>query len=98
MPGDVGFQIDKVTGDNERIEFGATAALGPIGVGLGYWSNADDDASFTGVALSTGAAGVNLTVGLGSEDSATGVDSDTSILRLDGSVGDFWNFLFRSSN
>ena len=38
--GDVSFQIDKVTGDNERIEFGASATLGPVGVGLGYWSNA----------------------------------------------------------
>ena len=91
--GDVSFQIDKMAGDKktdepERIEFGASAALGPIGVGLGYWSNSDDDASFTGVALSTGAAGVNLTIGLGSLDSATGVASDTSILHVGGSVGD----------
>ena len=41
--GDVSFQIDKVTGDDEMINFGASADLGPIGVGLGYWSNANDD-------------------------------------------------------
>ena len=86
--GDVSFQIDKVLGGAERIEFGASAALGPVGVGLGYWSNANDEASFTGVAISAGAAGVNLSVGLGSSDSDTGVDSDTSILHVGGSVGD----------
>ena len=86
--GDVSFQIDKVTGDAAKIEIGASAALGPVGVGLGYWSNADDDASFTGVAVSAGAAGVNLTIGLGSSDDATGVGSDTSILHIGGSVGD----------
>ena len=87
--GDVSFQIDKVTtGDNERVEFGATAALGPIGVGLGYWSNTKDDASFTGVALSSGAAGVNLTIGLGSKDSDTGVATDISVISVGGSVGD----------
>ena len=43
--GDVSFQIDKVTGDKEKVEFGATADLGPVGVGLGYWNNgvANDD-------------------------------------------------------
>ena len=80
--GDVSFQIDKVTGDAERIEFGASATLGPVGVGLGYFST-EDDSSFTGVAISAGAAGVNLTIGLGSKD-----DSDTSILKVGGSVGD----------
>ena len=88
--GDVSFQIDKVLGDDELTEFGATAALGPIGVGLGYWkSNAEDnDSGFTGVALSAGAAGVNLTIGLGSSDDEDGVDSDTSILRVNGALGD----------
>ena len=86
--GDVSFQIDKVTGDGERLEFGASATLGPVGVGLGYWSNADDDATFTGVAISAGAAGVNLTIGLGSSDDADGADSDTSILHVGGSLGD----------
>ena len=33
------FQIDKVTGDAEMLQFGASAALGPVGVGLGYWSS-----------------------------------------------------------
>ena len=64
--GDVSFQIDKVTGDAEKIEFGASANLGPVGVGLGYWDNANDEGTFTGVAISAGAAGVNLTIGLGS--------------------------------
>ena len=86
--GDVSFQIDKVTGDHEKIEFGATAALGPIGVGLGYWSNAEDDASFTGVALSTGAGGVGLAIGLGSVDDKTGMDTDVSLISLSGAVGD----------
>ena len=90
--GDVSFQIDKVTGDDERLEFGATAALGPVGVGLGYWSNANDAANFTGVALSAGAAGVNLTIGLGSEDSIDEngmiVTTDVSILYVNGSLGD----------
>ena len=86
--GDVSFQIDKVTGDAEKIEFGASATLGPVGVGLGYWSNANDEAGFTGVALSAGAAGVNLTVGLGSSKNATGVKSKTNILHVGGSVGD----------
>ena len=81
--GDVSFQIDKVTGDNAKLELGASASLGPVGVGLGYWSNDDDDSSFTGVAVSAGAAGVNLTIGLGSVD-----DSDQSILHVNGSVGD----------
>ena len=87
--GDVSFQIDKVTGDNERTEFGATAALGPVEVGVGYWSSAVDEAGFSGVALSAGAAGVNLTIGLGSSDDPdTGDSSDTSILHINGSVGD----------
>ena len=86
--GDVSFQIDKVTGDAEKIELGATAAFGPVGVGLGYWSSDVDDSGFTGVALSSGAAGVNLTIGLGSSDSTAGVSSDTSILKISGAVGD----------
>ena len=86
--GDVSFQIDKVTGDAEKIEFGASATLGPVGVGLGYWSNANDDAGFTGVAISAGAAGVNLTVGLGSSKLADGAKTKTNILHVGGSVGD----------
>ena len=86
--GDVTFQIDKVTGDGEKVELGASAAFGPVGVGLGYWSSDADDSSFTGVALSTGAAGVSLTIGLGSSDDADGVSSDTSILHVNGSLGD----------
>ena len=86
--GDVSFQVDKVTGDAEKTEFGATANLGPIGVGVGYWSSGIDDSGFTGFALSTGAAGVDLTVGLGSVDTADGTDVDISILKIAGSLGD----------
>ena len=86
--GDVSFQIDKVTGDGAKVEFGTSASLGPVGVGLGYWSNSDDDAGFTGVAVSSGAAGVSLTIGLGSSTSATGAKSKTNILHVGGSVGD----------
>ena len=86
--GDVTFQIDKVTGDDGKYELGASAAVGPVNVGLGHWGNDNDDASFTGVAVSTGAAGVNLTIGLGSTDDADGDASDTSIVRIAGAVGD----------
>ena len=87
--GDVSFQIDKITaGAREGLEFGATAALGPVGLGVGYWSNDNNKSSFTGFALSAGAGGVNLTIGLGSEDDAKGVSSDTSILRVGGDLGD----------
>ena len=86
--GDVSFQIDKVTGDGEKVELGASASFGPVGVGLGYWGSDVDDSSFTGVALTTGAAGVSLTLGLGSEDNAAGESSDTSILNVGGSLGD----------
>ena len=86
--GDVSFQIDKVTGDDEMLQFGATADLGPVGVGLGYWSSDSDDSGFTGVALSAGAGGVGIAVGLGSEDNAMGVSSDTSLLSLSGALGD----------
>ena len=86
--GDVTFQLDKVFGAAEKVELGASAAFGPVGIGLGFWSSDADDSSFTGVALSAGAAGVNLTVGLGSSDDADGVSSDTSILHVGGSVGD----------
>ena len=87
--GDVSFQIDKVTGDYERLEFGATADLGPIGVGLGYWNSKNDGKSFTGVALSTGAGGIGLAVGLGSVDNGDGMeDTDASLISLSGAVGD----------
>ena len=89
--GDVSFQIDKVTGSAEKIELGATASFGPVGVGLGYWDSDRDGSSFTGVALTTGAAGVSLTIGLGSEDiddNGMTVSSDISILNVGGSLGD----------
>ena len=87
--GDVSFQIDKVMTDgNETVELGASASFGPVGIGLGYWSNSADDSAFTGVALSTGAAGVNLTIGLGSYDDADGSSSDASVIHVAGSLGD----------
>ena len=86
--GDVSFQIDKETGDEERVQLGASASFGPVGVGLGYWSSDVDDSSFTGVALTTGAAGVSLTIGLGSSDDKDGSSSDASILNVGGSLGD----------
>ena len=86
--GDVSFQIDKVTGDAEKLELGASATLGPVGVGVGHWGNADDEAGFTGVAVSAGAAGINLTVGLGSSKDADGVKSKMNIIHVGGSVGD----------
>ena len=86
--GDVSFQIDKVTGDAAKIEIGASANLGPVGIGFANWSNADDKAAFTGVAVSSEAAGLSLTVGLGSITSATGAKSKTNVLHLGGSVGD----------
>ena len=91
--GDVSFQIDKVTGVGvtgvgEKVELGASASFGPVGVGLGYWGNDNDDASFTGVAVSTGAAGVNLTVGLGSSKLDDGAKTKTNILHVGGSLGD----------
>ena len=91
--GDVSFQIDKTTGDDERLEFGASATLGPVGVGLGYFST-EKEASFTGIAVAAGAAGVDLSIGLGSSTGATsstgvkGAKSKTNILRVAGSVGD----------
>ena len=86
--GDVSFQIDKITGDDEALEFGASATLGPVGVGLGYRRSGVDESNFTGVALSAGAAGVNLTIGLGSNDDPGGENSDISILHVGGSLGD----------
>ena len=87
--GDVSFQVDAVTGTNEHFEFGATAALGPIGVGIGHFNNANDKGSFTGVAVSAGAGGVGLAVGLGSaDDGETGADIDTSIISVSGALGD----------
>ena len=86
--GDVSFQIDKVTGDAEKLELGASATLGPVGIGLANWSNANDEAGFTGLAVSAGAAGVNLTIGLGSTKDEDGVKSKMNILHVGGSVGD----------
>ena len=86
--GDVSFQIDKVTGAAEKLEIGASATLGPVGIGLANRSNANDDGGFTGLAVSAGAAGVNLTVGLGSTKNATGVKSKMNVLHVGGSVGD----------
>ena len=83
IAGDVSFQIDKIFGDKPGLEFGASAALGPVGLGLGYWSKDDNDSGFTGVAISAGASGVSMTVGLGSTDSI-----DTSILHIGGALGD----------
>ena len=85
--GDVTFQIDSVAGGSEdgTLEFGASANLGPVGVGLGYWKN--DNASFTGIAFSAGASGVDLTVGLGGEDEGD-ESSETSILKIGGALGD----------
>ena len=86
--GDVSFQIDKVTGDAEKVELGAGADLGPVGVNLGYSRSNVDESTFTGVAISAGAGGVNLTVGLGSSDDSDGLESDTSILHIGGALGD----------
>ena len=91
--GDVSFQIDKTTGDDEALELGASASLGPVGVGLGYSNSTTTEgkpskAGFSGLAVSAGAAGVDLTIGLGSSSSAAGVKSKTNILRVAGSVGD----------
>ena len=97
--GDVSFQIDKTTG-KERIEFGASAALGPVGIGFGYWksgagneSAVPDGASFTGIAISAGAGTVDLTIGLGSESGVLNkakevIDRETSIIKAGGSLGD----------
>ena len=86
--GDVSFQIDKSTGDKAALELGASATLGPVGVGLGYKSG-DDDSGFTGLAVSAGAAGVNLTIGLGSTKPADGgMKTKTNILNVGGSLGD----------
>ena len=86
--GDVSFQIDKVTGDKAKLEIGASATLGPVGVGYANWNNANDEAGFTGVSVSAGAAGVNLTVGLGSSKDAVGTKTKTNILHVGGSFGD----------
>ena len=106
--GDVSFQIDKRTGAAEALEIGATANLGPVGIGLGYWkSGADvttvsatgdisgvtDGASFTGIAISAGAGGVDLTVGLGSESGVKNklgvvIDRKTNIIKAGGALGD----------
>ena len=86
--GDVSFQIDKETGIKERVQLGASASFGPVGIGLGYWSSDVDGESFTGVALSTGAAGVNLTIGLGSYQPDGGESEDASVINVAGSLGD----------
>ena len=86
--GDVSFQVDKVLGDKEAIEFGASATLGPVGVGLASVSSGVNDSGFTGVAVSAGAAGINLTVGLGSSKDAWGAKTKTNVLHVGGAVGD----------
>ena len=86
--GDVSFQIDKVTGDDERLEFGASAALGPVGVGLGHWSNADDEENFTGFAVSAGAGGVGLSIGLGNSENDVGESTDMTVISFSGALGD----------
>ena len=87
--GDVSFQIDKSLGDDiDALEMGASASLGPVGVGFGYASSGDDDSGFTGLAVSAGAAGVNLTIGLGSEKDADGAKTKINVLHVGGSVGD----------
>ena len=89
--GDVSFQVDAVTGASEHIEFGATAALGPIGVGFGHWTNSNDDAAFTGVAVSAGAGGVGLAIGLGKTDadgSPGSEDTQTNLISVSGNLGD----------
>ena len=87
--GDVSFQIDKVTGTGEKVDFGASANLGPVGISYGYWKNKNDDASFSGVAVSAGASGVNMAVGLGSQDDpTTGKSTDTSNITIGGALGD----------
>ena len=86
--GDVSFQMDKVFGGAEAIEFGASATLGPVGVGLASVSSGIDDSSFAGVAVSSGAAGINLTVGLGSSKDAWGAKTKTNVLHVGGSFGD----------
>ena len=96
--GDVSFQIDKTTGDDEKIEFGASATLGPVGVGLGYWSNADDEKGFTGVAISAGAAGVNLTIGLGSSNKRRWREIKDKRPTCRWCHWRFWTFLCRSSS
>ena len=46
------------------------------------------EASFTGIAVAAGAAGVDLSIGLGSSTGVKGAKSKTNILRVAGSVGD----------
>ena len=86
--GDVSFQIDNTTGAAEALEIGASATLGPVGVGIGHVSSGVDESGFTGLAVSAGAAGVNLTIGLGSSKNALGVKTKTNVLHVGGSVGD----------
>ena len=85
--GDVSFQLDKSTGDDAGLELGASATLGPVGIGLGYASR-DDDSGFTGLAVSAGAAGVNLTIGMGSSTEADGTKWKQNVLNVGGSLGD----------
>ena len=85
--GDVSFQIDKQTGGDEKLEIGSTAALGPVGVGVGYWK-VKNGTSFTGVALSAGAGGVGMAIGLGSVKDADGGKENTSLISVSGALGD----------
>ena len=86
--GDVSFQLDKSTGNSAGLELGASATLGPVGIGLGYASSDDSDKGFTGLAVSAGAAGVNLTIGLGSSTKADGTKWKQNVLNVGGSIGD----------
>ena len=87
--GDVSFQVDAVTGAKEHFGFGASTALGPIGIAVGHWNNANDDEAFTGVAVSAGAGGVGLAVGLGKTDGDGGDDDiSTSLISVSGALGD----------
>ena len=96
--GDVSFQIDKQTGDDGKLEFGATAGLGPVGIGFGYWKNENDEESFSGVALSTGAGGIGLAVGLGNVNSRRRYENKHKPHISEWCSWRFWTFLWRSNS
>ena len=96
--GDVSFQIDNTTGDAEALEIGASATLGPVGVGLGHVSSGVDESGFTGLAVSAGAAGVNLTVGLGSTKRRSGRENEDKRPTCRWFRWRYWAFLCPSSS